>query len=324
MNGREAVLFRVTLSLSISPQVADAGTALTLKAVAECPEQYDLSGDPVLFLDATGHEVGSAPLAALEGNDFGAEITVTAPIELGEYGYSAVLMPAEGDGVAHAEARAEAHCIVKAHDVYLNAWDIPSAITAGDAFSFHVSIKCLSGCNLANRGFVVRDQEGTVVASGRLGEAIWPGTSALYFAEVRAVAPADISLHQWMVESAGSNSGIAHSPGSLSIHVRTVTAPDHEITIEVVDRESGAPLEGVDLIMHPYRATTDRNGTARMKVAADHYELHASGLQRMPYREHLDATRPIKLRILMAVERKHSDYAPPYKPQEPSIAEVLK
>src|SRR5215472_9517293 len=93
MNGQEAVLFPVSLSLSISPQEADAGTALTLNAVAECPEQYDLSGDPVLFLDATGHEVGRAPLAAREGNDFGAEITVTAPIELGEYGYSIVLMP---------------------------------------------------------------------------------------------------------------------------------------------------------------------------------------------------------------------------------------
>ena len=133
---------------------------------------------------------------------------------------------------------------VKAHDVHLNAWDLPSAITAGEAFSFHVGLKCSCGCNLANRSFVVRDQAGTVVASGRLGDAVWPGTSALYFAEVQAVAPADISLHQWMVESAGSNSGIAHAPGSLAIRVRTVAAPDHEITIEAVDRESGAPLKG--------------------------------------------------------------------------------
>src|SRR3977135_4420452 len=99
MNGQEAVLFPVSLSLSISPQEADAGTALTLKAVAECPEQYDLSGDPVLFLDATGHEVGRAPLAVLEGNDFGAEITVTAPIELGEHRYSIALMPAAAPDV---------------------------------------------------------------------------------------------------------------------------------------------------------------------------------------------------------------------------------
>ena len=178
MNGQEAVLFPVSLSLSISPQEADAGTALTLKAVAECPEQYDLSDDPVLFLDATGHEVGRAPLAALEGNDFGAEITVTAPIELGEYGYSIVLMPAADDGVAHAGAKAGARCTVKAHDVHLNAWDLPSAITAGEAFRFHVGMKCSNGCKLDGGAFTVRDERGTIVASGRLPGAIWPRSGA--------------------------------------------------------------------------------------------------------------------------------------------------
>src|SRR5262245_25683920 len=300
MNGQEAVLFPVSLSLSISPQEVDAGAELTLRAVAECPEDYDISGDQISFHDAAGREIGSAPLAVLEEDGFGAEIIVTAPVELGEYGYSAVLTAAESDGVAHAGARAEARCSVKAHDAYLNAWDVPSAITVGDAFSFHVGLTCSCGCNLANRGFVVRDRAGTVVASGRLGDAVWPGTSALYFAEVQAVAPADISLHQWMVESAGSNSGIAHAPGSLAMGVRTVAAPDHEITIEVVDRESGTPLEGVILIMDPYRTTTDQNGVARMKVTADHYLLHASGLKRMPYQDHLDATRPRELRLLMA------------------------
>ena len=322
MNGQEAVLFPVSLSLSISPQEVDAGAELTLKAVAECPEDYDLSGDQISFHDAAGREIGSAPLAVLEEDGFGAEIIVTAPVELGEYGYSAVLTAAESDGVAHAGARAEARCSVKAHDAYLNAWDVPSAITADDAFSFHVGLKCSCGCNLANRSFVVRDQAGTVVASGRLGDAVWPGTSALYFAEVQAVAPADISLHQWMVESAGSNSGVAHAPGSLAMRVRTVAAPDREIRIEAVDQESGAPLKGINLIVGPYRATTGGDGVAQMRVVGDHYVLHASGLQRMPYRDHLDATRPIGLRLLMAVELPQEHFMPPVN-QKPSIAEVL-
>ncbi|HTB41755.1 MAG TPA: hypothetical protein VK777_32020, partial [Reyranella sp.] len=94
MNGRESVLFPVSLSLSISPQEVDAGAELTLKAVAECPEDYDLSGDQISFHDAAGREIGSAPLAVLEEDGFGAEIIVTAPVELGEYGYSAVLTAA--------------------------------------------------------------------------------------------------------------------------------------------------------------------------------------------------------------------------------------
>ena len=324
MTSQEAVLFNVSLSLSISPQEADAGAALTLAAVAKCPEHYDLSGDPVLFFDAAGHEVGRAPLVAFEGNDFGAEITITTPIELGEYGYSTVLMPADGDGVAHAGASAGARCRVKAHDAHINAWDIPSAIAAGEVFKFHIGIKCSGGCKLDGGAFTVRDEGGTIVASGRLPGAIWPGSSALQYAEVQAVAPLDIGSHHWTVEFAGSSEAIAHSPGSLSIHVRTVAAPDHEITIEVVDRDSGAPLEGVNLIMHPYRTTTDRNGMARMKVVADHYLLHASGLRRVPYRDHLDATRPVELRILMAVEQQESPWTPPDKPQERSIAQVLR
>ncbi len=322
MSSRETVLFPVSLSLSISPQDVDAGAALTLAAVVKCPEQYDLSGDPVLFFDAAGHEVGKASLAALEGNEFGAQITVTAPVELGEHGYSTVLAPAADSDVGHSGANAGARCTVKAHDVHLNAWDIPSAIGAGEAFSFHVGLRCSCGCNLANRGFVVRDHTGTVVASGRLGDAVWPGTDALYFAEVQAVAPADISLHPWMVESAGWNSGIAHSAGSLAMSVRTVAAPDREIRIQAVDRDSGAPLKGINLIMGPYRATTGGDGVAQMRVVGDHYMLHASGLQRMPYRDHFDATRPIGVRLLMAVELPKLHFMAPPE-QKDSIAEVL-
>jgi hypothetical protein len=322
MNGQEAVLFPVSLSLSISPQDVDAGSLLTLSAKVQCPEEYDLSGDPISFHDATGREIRSAPLTALEGSEFVAEITVTAPIELGEYRYSAVLKPADGDGVGHAGAAAEAHCSVKAHDAHLNVWDVPSAITAGEAFTFHVSVKCSCGCNLANRGFVVRDEHGSTVASGTLRGEVWPGTDAVYYAEVQAVAPADISLHEWVVESAGSNSGIAHSPGSLAMRVRTVAAPDHEIRIEAVDRDSGAPLKGINLIMGPYRATTGADGVAVMRVRADHYVLHASGLKCLPYRDHLDATKPVALRLLMAVELPQEHFMPPVN-QQPSIAQVL-
>src|SRR4029078_4063931 len=138
-----------------------------------------------------------------------------------------------------------------------------------------VGMKSSGGCKLDGSAFTVRDEGGTVVASGRLPGAIWPGPSSLQSAEVQPVAPRDIGSHEWTVEFAGSSEGIALSGASLGVHVRTVAAPDREIPVEVVDRESAAPLEGINLIMYPYRATTDRNGMARMKVAADHYVLHA-------------------------------------------------
>src|SRR4030088_3178285 len=82
MNGQEAVLFPVSLSLSISPQEVDAGAELTLKAVAECPEDYDLSGDQISFHDAAGREIGSAPLGVLD-DGFGAQLFLARPVAVG-------------------------------------------------------------------------------------------------------------------------------------------------------------------------------------------------------------------------------------------------
>ncbi len=322
MTSPEAVLFPVSLSLSISPEEADAGATLTLKAVAECPEEYDLSGDQISFHDAAGREIGSASLAALEGT-ISAQRSPSPPRPSSANTDTVPCWcPPQAKAFAHAGARAEARCTVKPDDIHINAWGIPTAIVAGEAFNFHVGIKSSSGSKLDGGAFDVRDENGAIVASGKLGDAVWPGTSALYYAEVQATAPQDIGARSWMVEFIGSNSGIAHSPGSLSIPVRTVAAPDNEITIEVVDRESGEHLKGINIIMHPYRATTGQNGVARMKVVADHYLLHASGMRRVPYRDHIDATRPVKLRLLMAVEQPQFDYAAP-TPQIPSIAQVL-
>src|SRR5258708_33777351 len=128
-------------------------------------------------------------------------------------------MAGGGDGVAHAGASAGARYEVQAHEVHVNAWDIPSAIAAGEVFRFHIGIKCSGGCKLDGGAFTVRDEGGTIVASGRLPGAIWPGSSALQYAEVQAVAPLDIGSTPWTGEFAGPREAIPHSPGSLSIHV---------------------------------------------------------------------------------------------------------
>src|SRR5260370_41413474 len=101
-------------------------------------------------------------------------------------------MPADGDGVAHAGASAGARYRVKAHDVHINAWDIPSAIAAGEGFRFHIGIKCSGGCKLDGGAFTVREEGGTIAASGTLPGAIRPGASWLQDPEVHAFAPLDI------------------------------------------------------------------------------------------------------------------------------------
>src|SRR5258708_15915232 len=98
-------------------------------------------------------------------------------------------MAGGGDGVAHAGASAGARYRVKAHDVHINAWDIPSAIAAGEVFRFHIGIKCSGGCKLDGGAFTVRDEGGTIFASGRLPGALWPGTIALHHSPAPTATP---------------------------------------------------------------------------------------------------------------------------------------
>ena len=109
---------------------------------------------------------------------------------VGEYLYRAVVVAADKDGALQERAAAEVRFVVKPHAAELNVWDVPSAIVAGERFKFTVGVRCSAGCNLAGRGLSIVDGNGSQVGAANLGHDIWPGTDALYFAEVEAEAPA--------------------------------------------------------------------------------------------------------------------------------------
>ena len=52
--------------------------------------------------------------------------------------------------------------------------------------------------------------------------------------------------------------------------------------MEAIDREKQTPIKGARVVMHPYRAVTDDNGIARVRVARGHYDILVSGSQYMP------------------------------------------
>ena len=70
-------------------------------------------------------------------------------------------------------------------------------------------------------------------------------------------------------------------PGSFPLIVRVVTAPDCEVTVRAVDRETQTPIKGARVVMHPYRAVTDDNGIARVRVARGQYDILVSASQYM-------------------------------------------
>src|SRR5262249_35408362 len=140
------------------------------------------------------------------------------------------------------------------------------------------------------------------VAAASLREEVWPGTSALYFAEVEAEAPRSAGDYQWRIETPGSDEDVPHAAGACAFAVKVVEPPDHEVTIEAFDSEKQTPVEGAHVLLHPYRALTDERGVAKMKVAKGRYTLFVSGYNYTGHESILDVTSDVTARAELTVE----------------------
>ena len=169
-----------------------------------------------------------------------------------------------------------------AHALELTVWDVPSATVAGERFAVAAGARCSAGCDLGGRELRIVDHEGSLACPVKLGHDVWPGTQALYFAEVEARAPREAGSHPWEAKMTGWDAELSHAPGSFPLIVRVVTAPDCEVTVRAVDREKQTPIKGARVVMHPYRAVTDSNGIARVKVASGQYDILVSGSRYLP------------------------------------------
>ena len=84
--------------------------------------------------------------------------------------------------------------------------------------------------------------------------------------------------------------------------VRVVSPPDCEVTVEAVDREKQTPIKGVRVVMHPYRATTDQNGIAKVKVTKGRYDMLVSGSKYVPVGIAVEVTTDIITRAELDVD----------------------
>jgi hypothetical protein len=179
---------------------------------------------------------------------------------------------------------------VEVHAAELTVWDLPSAIVAGERFKAMVGVRCSGGCNLGGRELSLFDQQGSRVGTAKLGRDVWPGTEALYVAEVEAAAPPAAGSHEWQVKTAGWDSEPPHAAGSFPLGLRVVDPPDCLVTVKAVDRESQTPIQGACVVMHPYRATTDENGVAKVRVARGQYDILVSGSRHIPVYTSVEVT----------------------------------
>ena len=183
--------------------------------------------------------------------------------------------------------------MVKPHSTQLTVWDVPPTAGAGERFAVSVGARCSDGCDLRGRELSIYDQQGALVGTVKLGHDVWPGTEALYFAKVETRAPLEAGNHQWEAKIAGWDAGLPHAAGSFPVVVRVVSAPDCEVTVRALDREKRTPIKGARVVMHPYRAVTDENGVAKVRVARGQYYILVSGSRYMPASTSVEVTADI-------------------------------
>lgn len=293
----------MTCAVDVSPDVVDAGAEMTLRGKVSCSPACDLRGHIVLVKDQAGTDAVSVEFTIFDGetNETGAFV-VKAPGKVGTYTWLAVCPPVVKEGVSYLDASTPISFTVKAHTTNVVAWDIPSTVVVGERFRLKVGIKCSSECQLTNTDFGIYDHEGAKVAAGTLPGDGWPGTTALYVAEVELEAPATEGLYTWSVKGPVSDGGIPHAEGSVSFGVRVVSHPEYLVTVETVDKVNQTPLRGARVVMHPYRAVTDERGVAEVRVAKGAYKLFVAQTAYLTFGLHIEVTADITARAELDLE----------------------
>jgi hypothetical protein len=297
-------------AVKVSPSEVAAGAELTVAVGVSCPHRCDLRGHGVAIQNRDGAELASCELTEFEGETYVTSAFVLAtPVEVGEHTWRAILAGHQRDGVLHQPTFTAFSFATKAHAASVNVWGLPSAIAAGEPFRLKVGVKCSAGCKLAGGAVGIFDHEGRQVGDGRLLNEVWPGTSALYFAEVEARAPLTAGAYEWHVKAPGSALPPPHAAGSSTLTIKVVGAPDCELTVAAFDRATQMPIKGAHILLHPYRASTDATGVAKVKILRGRYKLYVSGFNYIPCENTIDIEGDVATRVELAPEPEgHEDY----------------
>jgi len=274
-----------TYMVKPSPREVNAGADIALKVQVSCPECCDVRGGIARIVLQDAAVVKEIELTEYDGtvNDTD-DFVVKAPIEPGEYTWTAVFPAQEMEGVLHEESSAPFSFTVKPHSTSMAVWDIPSPIASNDKFKIKVGVKCSAECNLMDKEIRIYGQKGKKVATGALGGVPSPGTSALYWAEVELEAPGVEGRYRWRVKFPKPDLELPHEEASYHFAFSTARPPEHVVTVEVIDRDTKAPIENASVLLRPllhrghaYRSRTDDGGVARVGVPKGDYQLYASG-----------------------------------------------
>jgi len=269
------------MAQSPPPQV-DAGTDVRLKVKVSCRSGCDLSGRTVEVIaqDATRAKVVALTVFK-EGFNETDSFVVKAPIHLGECRWSVVFPAQEVGRVLHEGSCTPVLVTAKPHKTSMAVWDLPSPVTMNSRFKIKIGVKCSAACNLMGQKIRIYGQRGKRVGTALLGGVPWPGTSALYWAEVELQAPGTEKHHTWAVRLPAPHLELPHEDASHNFHFTTARPPEHVVTVEVVAQDTQAALDNAHVVLRAqsgpaYRGHTGEDGVAKFAVPEGEYDLYAT------------------------------------------------
>jgi hypothetical protein len=199
---------------------------------------------------------------------------------------------------------------MESHATRIVVWDVPTAVECGAALGFKVGVKCATECCAAGWRVAIRDGAGRSVASAQVGDVPWPGTAALFYAELELRGPDAAGLHVFeasLEAELAANDREAHRPAAARFHVRAVPAPECLVKVVAVDATSRVPVRDARVVVHPYRAVTDAQGIAELRVPKGAYRLFVSGRDYLPFRGDGEVRADVTIHAELDADRGPSD-----------------
>ncbi len=264
-----------------APAELDAGTDMVLKVKAACASACDLRGQLVrIFAQGAAIKEMGVELTEFDGEATETEeFIVKAPTKPGSYTWT-VLFPAfENEGVSHAQSSTTFDFSVRAHQIFMSVWDIPSPVTIGETFTVKIGAKCSAGCSLADLPFVIADNNENQIVNGMLWKEELVHTRGLYWAEQELVPPSEEGLCEWNAKPITTDLKIPHEATPKTFPFFAARPPDHVATVEVVDASRKTPLKNASVVLDRRSAYSDEHGIAKVEATKGQHELHV-------YKEH--------------------------------------
>ena len=124
-----------------------------------------------------------------------------------------------------------------------------------------------------------------------------PAASTRYWAEVELKAPGTGGLYSWTAQLPKPDLELPHDEASHTFGFRTVRPPEHMVTVEVIDKDTGTQIKKARVMMHPYHGLTDEHGVAKLEVPKGRYELYVYKLGKNAFGKSVKVASAITIKV---------------------------